>query len=162
MRNDNPRQQIARLRRRSSNELYLFLARRTRNAVAYRRDHWVREIHGGVERSKTRHDTLAFRSVDVPTLETLADALHGRASKQEGEAILRRVWKGIQKEVCDKLDICNRFKAGDIGLILAIWQMLHRGQPVTDNDAYLIVAVLAVRFGPEWMCQCSKRKTGAT
>jgi hypothetical protein len=146
---------VARLKRRSDKQLLLSLSRKC--TKLYRDRHYVGTIHAYKSiRRKVRHF-----AVDLAMLDTLGSALGQRPSVHNGVLILDEIWPRVGDRICRKLRICETFKPGDASLILAIWALLHRGQPITDRDVYLIVAVLVVRLGPNWMCQCSQREREA-
>lgn len=152
---------IRRLRRRSNAQLLLALSRKS--AALYHQRHYVGTIHASTDnfayapkKSKTYY--LSFSRLDRPMLDSLGDALRGNPSVENGELIVKKLWPRVRQKLCAELHICERFKPSDASLILAIWAALHRGQPTSDRDAYLVVAILAFRFGPEWMCKCSERQ----
>lgn len=152
-------EQLARLRRKSTKELCLRLSREAAK-VSVAKGHYVKAIYAHAEKGgPAKKEKAAFfsSSIDTSTLATLREALKGKVSEAQGERILETIWARVRKKVCDKWDLCKRFKPSDPNLILALWTFLRRGQPLAESDLYLLVAVLAMRMGPEWMCRCSKR-----
>lgn len=155
---------IAKLKRQSDKQLLLSVSRKS--TKLYRQRHYVGTIHAHHKArdgraTKWKRTRGPVSTIDLGMLDTLGAALRQRPSVQSGQEILEALWPRVRNNVCRKLRICETFKPGDPGLILAIWSLLHRGQPITDRDVYLIVAVLAIRLGPEWMCHCSEREQRA-
>jgi hypothetical protein len=153
------RSKLARLRRMSDRELYLQLSSCTGGAADSSRHYWlVRNVQTKRADTIVRHERerAAYMRVDAEMLETLGAALRGKPSVKLGKTVLQILWERVRERVCDEWDLCRKFKAGDAGFVLALWNVIRRGRPVTEWDLYLIIAVLAVRMGPEWMCKCSK------
>jgi hypothetical protein len=160
MRNDrSARNKLARLRRRSDKELYLQLSSyMSRVPSSTQHNRFVQNLYDKKAATIVRHERerATYMRVDAEMLETLGAALRGKPSVKLGKTILEVLWERIRERVCDDWDLCRKFRP-DTGFILALWAILKRGQPFGESDIYMVVAVLAARMGPEWMCKCSKR-----
>jgi hypothetical protein len=164
--------EIEKLKKRSSSELFMALARQSSASAQYRKAHHVDRVFAsrdsGEGSSSRRKDSKSGKilryersvrggHIDSSMLDALGDALQSKPSPRGGQVILKSLWERAKDKICDDLDICEKFRASDPGLILGIWSVLMRGRPSFEGHLYLIVAVLAVRFGPDWMCDCAGR-----
>ncbi len=155
-RDGNVRGKVAYLKRQSSAQLLLSLSRQS--TALYRERHYVGTILATADvQVEYKKAGPPISGVDRPMLDQLGAALRGTASIANGEEILAAVWERRRRKLCKELRICERFKPGDANLILAIWAILRRGQPYSHWEVFLIVAVVAYRLGPEWMCDCSQQ-----
>lgn len=148
-------QYVKHLQRQGTRQLYLSLSRQAAH-VARRGT----EVHRKSSSGRFTEPLSEASTIDTSMLSDLASALHGKVGEDDGEQLFEAIWRRIKRRVCDDFDLCNKWQGGDPGLALAILNFIARGQPITDHTALVLVIVLAMRLGPEWMCDCSRRKKG--
>jgi hypothetical protein len=155
--------QLASLMRRSDKQLYLMLAHEFARTAKTPKDHVTVRYHRSFFREKIgtrlkRSNVFSSFWIDEPMLAVFRAALGKKPSVTLGKTLFEELWAGFREKVCDEWNLCKKFKPSDPGFLLGLWAILKRGQPLGESDLYIIIAVLAVRLGPEWMCECSKRE----
>ena len=163
---DRDRQRLQSLRSRSTKRLLTELARKAGHLAEQSEStvHWryakrARSGHG--REYATYHSEKSgssnVGSIDSQMLKAFSSALGKRNPVLSGDEVLETLWRRIKHRVCEEWDLCAKFKPSDPNFYMAVYAIARRGQPLEMVDLYAIVVALALRYGPDWMCGCSKR-----